>query len=900
MIDRIKPGDTISTPRDGDTTDTKWRSMASKGAVEDHRWFGLVQRVHTASDGSRNFDVTWFYRPAETPCCVMKYPWPNELFLSDHCTCEEGVHALVREYDILAVHVIDWFGNPQGGKGEFFVRQLYMVESRRWVTLQKFHRRCSHGPQRSPFKPGETVLAALSPSNKLTEPYEVVKVFKQNEMSFVRLRRLLRRNQVDLQADGAINELVYTEQLVVTKPEKIRGKCLVRFFKSGEPIPSPYDRGGTGNLFYITHRLEETWDGRSSKCVPFDGDFPTSLRQSFDPSRQPFRKLRGMDLFCGSGNFGRGLEEGGAVDMLWANDIWDRAIHTYMVNGPDPKLTKPFLGSVDNLLRLALEGKYSENVPRPDEVEFISAGSPCPGFSLLTQDKNTLRQIKNRSLVASFASFVDFYRPKYGILENVSSIVQARHNRSEDVLSQLFCAIVGMGYQAQLIIGDAWSYGAPQCRNRVFLYFAAPGLRLPEPPTPSHSHFEKAPKRGLGKLCNGEPFVSRSFDPTPFEYVSAAKATTDLPRIGDGKAEPSIAFPDHRVGAAITATLRAQIAAIPTHPYGMKFATTWNEGNGVMTAAERELFPAKTKNPDTKCRVSPISQGWRRVRPNEVFQTVTTRSQPTDARAATGLHWYDDRPLTVQEIRRAQGFLDREVLLGTLADQWKLVGNSVARQIAVALGLRLREAWVGTVEEEGRVSREASVGGSGSVSVAGPSRGGTPVGVGVRAAAVTAMQNGRRRAYEVIDLTSASQSPSPSSTDRGARSTATPASVISESVEVTRTNVVTNKAGGSMRKRVLAQTVAAAAELEIEMRSPKVLRLSSGRSSPGSASESLYGDGDFESEYEHLPDMTRLGPGLGPGPDEEAGLPMRTGPTVVRLLTPSDMGSDGLGPADDF
>jgi hypothetical protein len=120
-------------------------------------------------------------------------------------------------------------------------------------------------------------------------------------------------------------------------------------------------------------------------------------------------------------------------------------------------------------------------------------------------------------------------------------------------------------------------------------------------------------------------------------------------------------------------------------------------------------------------------------------------------------------------------------------------------------------------------------------------------------------------------------------------------------VEVTRTNVVTNKAGGSMRKRVLAQTVAAAAaELEIEMRSPKVLRLSSGRSSPGSASESLYGDGDFESEYEHFPDMTRLGPGLGPGPDGEAWLPMRTGPTVVRLFTPSDMGSDGLGPADDF
>ncbi|KAK0611505.1 hypothetical protein B0T14DRAFT_329802 [Immersiella caudata] len=37
-----------------------------------------------------------------------------------------------------------------------------------------------------------------------------------------------------------------------------------------------------------------------------------------------------------------------------------------------------------------MEGNYSESVPRPGEVEFISAGSPCPGFSLLTQDKTHL------------------------------------------------------------------------------------------------------------------------------------------------------------------------------------------------------------------------------------------------------------------------------------------------------------------------------------------------------------------------------------------------------------------------------------------------------------------------------------------------------------------------------
>lgn len=897
VIDRVKAGDTISTPRDEDTTDTKWRNMASKGATEDGRWFSLVQKVHIGKDGSRSFDVTWFYRPVETPCCMMRYPWANELFLSDHCTCEEGRQSRVKDHEIIGVHDIDWFGSPDESHGEFFVRQTYIIESRRWVTLQKAHMVCSHGSEKPGFRAGDTVLAVLEKSQSYAELYEVIKVFRQGDNMFVRLRRLLRRNQIDPQAGAAPNELVYTDQLVVAKPDRVIGKCAIRFFRPEESIPTPYDRKGTGNLFYITHRL----DGED-RCVPL-GEFPTSLRQGFDPTRQTFRKLRGMDLFCGSGNFGRGLEEGGAVEMKWANDIWDRAIHTYMANSPESNSAKPFLGSVDDLLQLALEGKFADNVPRPGDVDFISAGSPCPGFSLLTQDKTTLAQIKNQSLVASFASFVDFYRPKYGILENVPTIVQARRNRSEDVLSQLFCTIVGMGYQAQLILGDAWSHGAPQCRKRVFLYFAAPGLRLPEAPLLSHSHYSTVKAHDLGEMCNGEPFVSRSFQPAPFKFTSAAEATADLPLIGDGKPEPATAFPDHRICAGMTPKLRHQIAAIPTRPYGMSFATAWygrlagnsrlnrhgesHDGGGdpahgsVMTAAERALFP------DAAARVSRISNGWRRVRPGDVLQTVTTRCQPTDARASTGLHWIDPRPLTVLEIRRAQGFPDHEVLLGNLADQWKLAGNSVARQMALALGLRLREAWVGGMGEvgsgggrEGREGRGGSESASASVSVYGSGS--------VAASDLTADSDSggqstsslRRSAFrEPIDLTSTSRSTSATSGGMSRASTSTPASAITELA----------KAGG-MRKRLLSQSLGP----ELEVRPAKVIRLDSGGSTPIPESKSGLGP---ERELENEQMEEEPGSVAPSSPDVEEGIatPVKTGPTIVRLLTLDEAESDGLG-----
>ncbi|KAK3487105.1 DNA methyltransferase Dim-2 [Neurospora crassa] len=667
LVNKIKVGDVISTPRDDSSnTDTKWKPMDT----DDHRWFGLVQRVHTAKTksgrglNSKSFDVIWFYRPEDTPCCAMKYKWHNELFLSNHCTCQEGHHARVKGNEVLAVH-------PS--------------EQRRWITLQKDHLTCNHNrppkPPTTPYKPGDTVLATLSPSDKFSDPYEIVENFTQGEKetAFVRLRKLLRRRKVDRQ-DAPANELVYTEDLVIVRAERIVGKCIVRCFRLASES-----------------RVHTTEEGRgtcsSSPIGKIMGNaFLLTRSTHFASGIQPLGnlgkpKLRGMDLYCGGGNFGRGLEEGGVVEMRWANDIWDKAIHTYMANTPDPNKTHPFLGSVDDLLRLALEGKFSDNVPRPGEVDFIAAGSPCPGFSLLTQDKKVLNQVKNQSLVASFASFVDFYRPKYGVLENVSGIVQTFVNRKQDVLSQLFCALVGMGYQAQLILGDAWAHGAPQSRERVFLYFAAPGLPSSGPAaTISLPLQSQEPQYRF--LCNGESYVQRSFIPTAFKFVSAGEGTADLPKIGDGKPDACVPFPDHRLASGITPYIRAQYACIPTHPYGMNFIKAWNNGNGVMSKSDRDLFPSEGKT-----RTSDASVGWKRLNPKTLFPTVTTTSNPSDARMGPGLHWTKTGRIRFRKCAYGVGYglKFREAWLGTLYDESAVVATATATATtAAALGVTVR------------------------------------------------------------------------------------------------------------------------------------------------------------------------------------------------------------------
>ncbi|TDZ21777.1 DNA (cytosine-5)-methyltransferase 3 [Colletotrichum orbiculare MAFF 240422] len=378
--------------------------------------------------------------------------------------------------------------------------------------------------------------------------------------------------------------------------------------------------------------------------------------------------------------------------MNWANDINIKAIHTYMANAPSH--VHPFAGSIDDLQRLALEANFRDNVPEVGSVDFVAAGSPCQGFSSLTQDKTDPRQRKNQSLVAAFASFIDTYRPKYGLLENVMAIVQSRGKRAEDVFCQLICAIVGMGYQTQFWVLDAWTHGSPQSRSRVFLSFAAPGLSLPKMPLHSHSHYQENIRTNtLGWLPNRQPMVERLVMPTPFKFVTTQQATADLPDIQDGKPDICVGFPDHRVAYSITKRVRNQFSVIPTHPHGMSLATSWQGGHGVMTKADRDFFPFKGKKAN-----GAKSRAWSRVPPNKIMATITASgATPADAFTGGVLHWNQDRVITVMESRRAQGFLDHEVILGRPREQWRVVGNSVAREVSLALGLSFREAWLGSL-----------------------------------------------------------------------------------------------------------------------------------------------------------------------------------------------------------
>lgn len=321
---QIYPGDVV-----GVSADPKEARLWSG---DDDIWYVYVQGVKH-SGGRQILKVIWLYKPADTLCKAGKYPFDNELFISDHCNCKNKA-GLTNE-DVLCKVSVALHGTPSDSDKDFFIRSTYLQEKHKFVTLKDSHLHCEHQrPLETAFeqathryRKGETVLVVAN-STRL-EPCEIVEFLDQRPRPRVLLRRLLRRSEIRGQNCSPPNELVYSEDLFEAKAEDIERTCFVRFYTAKDlrdnKIPAPYNRNGTGDAFFITTRLKAPLSPTSSSqkvelsLMPIDSEKPETLIEGFDPRSEPPRdKLRGLDLFCGGGNFGRGLAEGGAVEHSWA------------------------------------------------------------------------------------------------------------------------------------------------------------------------------------------------------------------------------------------------------------------------------------------------------------------------------------------------------------------------------------------------------------------------------------------------------------------------------------------------------------------------------------------------------------------------------------------------------
>ena len=155
-----------------------------------------------------------------------------------------------------------------------------------------------------------------------------------------------------------------------------------------------------------------------------------------------------IDLFAGIGGFRLALESVGGR-CLGFSEIAPDAIHTYCANFGETEDCN--FGDITKL----------KDLPRHD---FMTAGVPCQSWSIAGKNlgfDDDRGQLWNDTLY-----LLNKVRPKAFIFENVKGLSDPRNQKALDyILSRIKQA----GYHAEKFVLNAYDYGVPQTRVRIYI-----------------------------------------------------------------------------------------------------------------------------------------------------------------------------------------------------------------------------------------------------------------------------------------------------------------------------------------------------------------------------------------------------------------------------------------------
>ncbi|CAK1554784.1 unnamed protein product [Leptosia nina] len=255
------------------------------------------------------------------------------------------------------------------------------------------------------------------------------------------------------------------------------------------------------------------------------------IRPQIESPHWERRPLRTLDLFAGCGGLSLGMHQSGVADCTWAIEKEDAEANAYLLNNPHCMV---FQEDCNVLLDCLLKGNFNSSLetrlPKKGEVELICGGPPCQGFSGMNRFNTGKVSTFNNSLIATFLSYCEYYRPAYIVMENVETMASFKNGI---VLKLTLKALLKIGYQCTFGVLQAGNFGVPQTRRRLIIYGAAPGFKLPLYPEPTNTFNKRA--------CNLSVAIDRKiFRTNAWNYSAPRRTCTirdaidDLPAIHNG------------------------------------------------------------------------------------------------------------------------------------------------------------------------------------------------------------------------------------------------------------------------------------------------------------------------------------------------------------------------------
>ncbi|CAL1530549.1 unnamed protein product [Lymnaea stagnalis] len=590
-------------------------------------------------------------------------------------------------------------------------------------------------------------------NEKCPEPFRVGRIVQI-------LAKQILGKQVDNQEIKIKINKFYSDEQATIDVSLVCGKCTVVYQENLSESVDDYFLGGADRFYFSESYSAETREFEDppakARLMGSKGKVRESLhilrksnaqehKQNEEiNNKHEIHRLRTLDVFAGCGGLSEGFHQAGVAESLWAIEKDEPAAQAFRLNNPGCTV---FTDDCNLLLQRVMQGdqtnELGQKLPQKGDVELLCGGPPCQGFSGMNRfNSREYSKFKN-SLIASYLSYCDYYRPRFFLLENVRNFVSYKRGM---VLKLALRSLLRMGYQCTFGVLQAGSYGVAQTRRRAILLAAAPGEKLPFYPEPMHTFSPRAMQ--VSVMVDDKKFSTniKNMTSTPFRTITVRDAMSDLPDIKNGakaeeisyKGDPQTHFQRLIRGSQQQSILRdhickemnplvaARMMNIPLapgsdwrdlpnlelrladgtktkkllYPYPDKRNGKGSNGQrrGVCACATGRPCDAMDRQfntlipwclPHTGNRHNNWAGLYGRLEWDGFFSTTVTNPEPMGKQGRV-LHPEQHRVVSVRECARSQGFPDTYRFFGSILDKHRQIGNAVPPPMGRAIGQEIK------------------------------------------------------------------------------------------------------------------------------------------------------------------------------------------------------------------
>lgn len=364
-----------------------------------------------------------------------------------------------------------------------------------------------------------------------------------------------------------------------------------------------------------------------------------------------------LDLFCGAGGLSLGLKEAG-FSIVAAADSDATALESHAHNIGGLVWHGDLSDPSEFLSQLKAWGI--------EKVDLVAGGPPCQPFSRagaskirsLVRDGKRPVSDPRANLWRSFFEIVDVLEPKGVLLENVPEFTSAREG---SILMEFLEELNSRGFQPHADVVEAWRYGVPQHRKRLFVIALLRGMKFewPKPQTDTCT---------LGDVIE------------------------DLPRVGAGQYKETLIYEQPENTTALTKWFRDGLE-------GANLEVVHDHITRGVRPDDAEIFAMM--EPTQKYRDIPshlqryradiFDDRYYRLSMKHLSRSITAHL----AKDGYGfIHPEIDRTISIREAARVQTFPDRFRFAGHPTTRFRQIGNAVPPLLARSIGVAVAESFL--------------------------------------------------------------------------------------------------------------------------------------------------------------------------------------------------------------